>query len=58
MLVRQKEVMRVPSASWQVWSASLLLAIMPLCFALSSRLKTVPMAALFVIGLVLLATQA
>jgi O-antigen ligase len=58
MLVRQKEVMRVPSASWQVWSASLLLAIMPLCFALSSRLKTVPMAALFVSGLVLLATQA
>ncbi|WP_426690529.1 O-antigen ligase family protein [Rhodanobacter ginsengiterrae] len=38
--------------------ASLLLAVMPLCFAISGRLKTVPMALLFVFGLLLLVTRA
>jgi len=36
----------------------MLLAVMPLCFAVSGRLKTVPMVLLFVTGLVLLVTCA
>jgi O-antigen ligase len=58
MLVRQAPHVRAHPASWQIWTASLLLAVMPLCFAVSGRLKTVPMALLFVAGLILLATRA
>ena len=58
MLVRQASHVRAHPASWQIWTASLLLALMPLCFAVSGRLKSLPMAALFVAGLVLLATRA
>ncbi len=58
MLVRQVHDVRAHPVSWQVWAISLLLAIMPLCFAVSSRLKSVPMVALFVIGIVALATRA
>ncbi|WP_223250842.1 O-antigen ligase family protein [Rhodanobacter denitrificans] len=49
--------MRAHPVSWQVWTASSLLAVMPLCFAVSNRLKVVPMALLFVAGIVLLATR-
>lgn len=50
--------MRASPVSWQVWVVSLLLAVMPLCFAMSSRLKTLPMVALFLIGIVTLANRA
>ncbi|WP_345777139.1 O-antigen ligase family protein [Rhodanobacter sp. B2A1Ga4] len=50
--------MRAHPASWQIWTASLLLAVMPLCFALSGRFKILPMTLLFVAGVVLLATRA
>ncbi|WP_447731714.1 O-antigen ligase family protein [Rhodanobacter soli] len=50
--------MRAHPASWLIWAASMLLAVMPLCFAVSGRLKTVPMVLLFVTGLVLLVTCA
>ncbi|WP_343848915.1 O-antigen ligase family protein [Rhodanobacter soli] len=49
--------MRAHPASWQIWTASLLLAVMPLCFAVSGRLKTVPMVLLFMAGLALLVTR-
>ena len=58
MLVRQASYVRAHPASWQIWTASLLLAVMPLCFAVSGRLKTLPMALLFVLGAILLATRA
>ncbi|GGY30125.1 hypothetical protein GCM10008098_24480 [Rhodanobacter panaciterrae] len=58
MLARQVHDVRAQPVSWQVWVASLLLAIMPLCFAVSSRLKAMPMAALFVIGMLALITRA
>lgn len=54
MLVRQVHDVRAIPVSWQIWAVSLLLAIMPLCFALSTRAKAVPMAALFLIGIVAL----
>ncbi len=57
-MVRQAPHVREHPASWQVWTASLLLAVMPLCFAVSGRLKTVPMVLLFVAGLILLVTRA
>ncbi|MFC5436161.1 O-antigen ligase family protein [Rhodanobacter umsongensis] len=57
MLVRQVHDVRAHPASWQVWTFSLLLACMPLCFAMSSRIKTLPMAALFVIGVVALGSR-
>lgn len=57
MLVRQVHDVRVYPMSWQVWACSLLLAIMPLCFAVSSKLKAAPMATLFVIGIVTLITR-
>jgi O-antigen ligase len=57
-MVRQAPHVRAHPASWQLWAASLLLAAMPLCFAVSGRLKTVPMVLLFVAGLVLLVTRA
>ncbi|MCW0201358.1 O-antigen ligase family protein [Rhodanobacter thiooxydans] len=50
--------MRAQPASWQLWTVSLLLAIMPLCFAVSGRFKILPMTLLFVVGVVLLATRA
>ena len=50
--------MHAEEASWKIWTASLLLALMPLCFAVSARLKIVPMALLFVSGLLLLVTRA
>jgi len=49
---------RAHPSSWQLWTASLLLAAMPLCFAVSGRFKSLPMAVLFVAGVVLLATRA
>jgi O-antigen ligase len=57
-MVRQAPHVREHPASWQIWTASLLLAVMPLCFAVSGRLKTVPMVLLFVAGLILLVTRA
>jgi O-antigen ligase len=57
-MVRQAPHVRAHPASWLIWAASLLLAVMPLCFAVSGRLKTVPMVLLFVTGLVLLVTCA
>lgn len=57
-LVRQVSRVRAHPASWQLWTVSLLLAGMPLCFAVSGRFKIVPMALLFVVGAVLLATRA
>jgi O-antigen ligase len=57
MLVREVHDVHVRAVSWRVWAVSLLLAIMPLCFALSSRLKSLPMAALFLIGIVALVTR-
>jgi O-antigen ligase len=56
-MVRQASHVRAHPASWQIWTASLLLALMPLCFAVSGRLKTVPMVLLFVAGLTLLVTR-
>jgi len=58
MLVRQASHVRAHPASWQIWTASLLLAVMPLCFAVSGRFKSLPMTMLFVAGVVLLATRA
>ncbi|WP_240046127.1 O-antigen ligase family protein [Rhodanobacter glycinis] len=58
MPARQVHDVRAHPVSWQVWVVSLLLAIMPLCFAVSSRLKAAPMAVLFVIGIVILVTRA
>ncbi|HEV2681259.1 MAG TPA: O-antigen ligase family protein [Rhodanobacter sp.] len=57
MLVRQVHYVRAHPTSWQIWAVSLLLAVMPLCFAVSSRLKIVPMLLLSLIGLVLLITR-
>ena len=57
-MARQAPHVRAHPASWLIWAASLLLAVMPLCFAVSGRLKTVPMVLLFVTGLVLLVTCA
>jgi O-antigen ligase len=56
-MVRPTHDERARPVSWQVWAVSLLLAIMPLCFAVSSRLKSVPMAALFLIGIFALVTR-
>jgi O-antigen ligase len=56
-MVRQAPHVRA-YPSWQIWAASLLLAVMPLCFAISGRFKTVPMLLLFVAGLVLLVARA
>jgi O-antigen ligase len=58
MLVRQVQDVRANPAPWKIWAASLMLAVMPLCFAVSMRLKTLPMVLLFVAGIVLLATRA
>lgn len=58
MLVRQVHDVRTHPVASHVWVVSLLLAIMPLCFAVSSRLKAVPMAALFLIGIAALVTRA
>ncbi len=57
-LLRQVSRVRAYPASWQLWTASLLLAAMPLCFAVSGRFKSLPMALLLVTGVVLLATRA
>jgi O-antigen ligase len=57
MLVRQVPDVRAFPVSWQIWAVSLLLAVMPLYFALSTPVKTVPMASLFLIGIVLLITR-
>lgn len=57
-LVRQVSRVRAHPASWQLWTVSLLLAIMPLCFAVSGRFKILPMTVLFVVGVVALATRA
>lgn len=56
-MARQAPHVRAHPASWLIWAASLLLAVMPLCFAVSSRLKSVPMAALFLIGIFALVTR-
>ncbi len=56
-MVRPIHDERAYPVSWQVWAVSLLLAVMPLCFAVSSRLKSVPMAALFLIGIFALVTR-
>lgn len=58
MLVRQVHDVRANPAPWKIWTASVLLAVLPLCFAVSSRFKTLPMALLFVAGIVVLATRA
>lgn len=57
MLFRQVHDVHANSAPWKIWALSLLLALMPLCFAVSSRLKTLPMVLLFVAGIVVLATR-
>lgn len=43
---------------WRITALSLLVASMPLCFAVSSRLKTLPMAALVVAGVAILLLDA
>ncbi|WP_426701687.1 O-antigen ligase family protein [Rhodanobacter sp. Col0626] len=58
MLVRQAYDVRANPAPWKIWTVSLLLAVMPLCFAVSSRIKTLPMVLLFVTGIVVLCTRA
>ena len=57
MLVRQVHDVRAFPVSRQIWVVSLLLAMMPLCFALSMRLKTAPMAVAFLIGIAALITR-
>jgi O-antigen ligase len=57
MLARQVHHVRTSPASWQIWAASSLLAILPLCFAVSGHLKILPMAVLFLTGLALLAVR-
>jgi len=42
---------------WRVWIISLLIAVMPLTFALPFKAKAVPMAVLFLLGIVMLATD-
>jgi len=49
--------MRANPASWKIRVASLLLGVMPLCFALSQHIKVLPMALLFIAGLTLLITR-
>ena len=49
--------MRAHPVSWHNRAASLLLAVMPLCFAISGRFKSLPMTMLFVAGIVLLVTR-
>lgn len=58
MLVRQVHDVRANPAPWKIWALSLLLAVLPLGFALSSRIKTLPMVLLFVVGIVLLIKRA
>jgi O-antigen ligase len=57
MLVRQADHVRTHPISWQIWVLSVLIALMPACFAVSAHIKTVPMAALFVAGCILLVVR-
>ncbi len=50
-MVRPVDDVRAQTASWQIWLVSLLLASMPMFFALSSRIKALPMLVLCLVGL-------
>lgn len=56
-MARQVDDVPADLASWQIRALSVLIAAMPACFAVSSRLKTVPMVVLFLVGIVLLITR-
>jgi O-antigen ligase len=58
ILVRQVHDVRSDPVSWQISTISVLVAAMPACIAMSSRFKAVPMAVLFLSGIVLLCTRA
>jgi O-antigen ligase len=52
-----EQTVRDLATPWRAWLPSLLIALLPLCLALSSRIKVLPLAILFVTGIVLLATR-
>lgn len=58
MTVHSNEHLQTPAATgWRLTALSWLIAAMPLCFAVSSRVKTLPMAALVVVGIIILLTR-